>query len=76
MEYKEKTCFEMKHELKRNWLMFDFETWKLVIVDCITDFEEEKEKAFWVFGLMDWGKSKRLDWINDWFVWFDWLFFV
>ena len=24
--------------------MFDFETWKLVIVNCITDFEEEKEK--------------------------------
>lgn len=34
--------------------MFDFETWKLVIVNCITDFEEEKEKiilSFWIDGL-------------------------
>ena len=62
----------MKHELKRNWLMFDFETWKLVIVNCITDFEEEKEKSilsFWIDGL----RKKQEIGLNKWLICLIWL---
>ena len=50
--------------------MFDFETWKLVIVNCITDFEEEKEKnilSFWIDGL----RRKARDWIEQMIYLFD-----